>query len=149
MNNHRPHEHGNDAGAGAHSCCAGKSDAAPLKVRDPVCGMTVDPAATPHHARFEGHDHHFCSAGCRTKFIADPHRYLHPAESAQSQPTLPGAQYTCPMHPQIIRDAPGSCPICGMALEPMMPSLEEGENPELTDFRHRFWWTLPPFRSPA
>ncbi|KAF1717909.1 copper-translocating P-type ATPase [Pseudoxanthomonas yeongjuensis] len=143
MNNHSPHEHGNDAGAGAHSCCAGKSDAAPLKVRDPVCGMTVDPAATPHHAQFEGHDHHFCSAGCRTKFIADPHKYLRPAESVQSRPTIPGAQYTCPMHPEIIRGAPGSCPICGMALEPMMPSLDEGENPELTDFRHRFWWTLP------
>ena len=149
MNNPIHHgEHGDDSAgkADAHACCAGKNgsghdDAA--VVRDPVCGMTVDPATTPHHAQFEGHEHHFCSAGCRTKFIADPHKYLHPAESAQSQPAIPGAQYTCPMHPEIIRDAPGSCPICGMALEPMMPSLEEGENPELTDFRRRFWWSLP------
>ena len=149
MNNHTHHdEHGDDAAGktDAHACCAGKTGSRhddSVQVRDPVCGMTVDPATTPHHAQFEGHEHHFCSSGCRTKFIADPHKYLHPAEPAQAQPAIPGAQYTCPMHPEIIRDAPGSCPICGMALEPMMPSLDEGENPELTDFRRRFWWTLP------
>ncbi len=148
MNNHSHHEQG-DHSAGktdAHACCASKTGAGhddPTQVRDPVCGMTVDPATTPHHAQFEGHEHHFCSAGCRTKFIADPHKYLHPVEPTASQPVIPGAQYTCPMHPEIIRDAPDSCPICGMALEPMMPSLDEGENPELTDFRRRFWWSLP------
>ena len=148
MNNHTHHEHGEyPAGkTDTHACCAGKTGSAHddgAKVRDPVCGMAVDPASTPHHARFEGHDHHFCSAGCRTKFIANPHKYLHATEPTQAQVAIPGAQYTCPMHPEIVRDAPGSCPICGMALEPMMPSLEEGENPELTDFRRRFWWSLP------
>ncbi len=109
---------------------------------DPVCGMSVAPDA-PHHAMHEGHDYRFCSAGCRSKFVADPVRYLRPKVDARSVAPISGAQYTCPMHPEIVRDAPGSCPICGMALEPMMPSLDDAENPELTDFRRRFWWTLP------
>ncbi len=109
---------------------------------DPVCGMTVAPDA-PHHALYEGRDYRFCSAGCRAKFVADPALYLKPGVDTAAVAAAPGAQYTCPMHPQIVRDAPGSCPICGMALEPMMPSLDEAENPELIDFRHRFWWTLP------
>ena len=90
----------------------------------------------------EGTEFRFCSAGCRTKFIADPAKYLAPA-AAEPVSVPPGTQYTCPMHPEILRDAPGTCPICGMALEPVMPSLEDEENPELTDFRRRFWWTLP------
>jgi P-type Cu+ transporter len=108
---------------------------------DPVCGMNVKPDS-PHHAVHAGTEYGFCSAGCRTKFLADPDRYLKPTDTHVEQAPA-GSQYTCPMHPQIVRDAPGSCPICGMALEPMMPSLDEGENPELTDFRRRFWWTLP------
>ena len=102
--------------------------------------MTVDPAATPHHVRHHDVEHHFCSAGCRAKFLADPARYLEP-RPVEAAP--PGATYTCPMHPEIRQDGPGTCPVCGMALEPEMPSLDEGENPELTDFRRRFWWTLP------
>ena len=109
---------------------------------DPVCGMTVDPAATAHHARHDGSDYHFCSDGCRRKFIADPQRYLEPA-SHIGDPAPTGTLYTCPMHPEIVQEGPGTCPLCGMALEPKMPSLEEGENPELTDFRRRFWWSLP------
>jgi Cu+-exporting ATPase len=109
---------------------------------DPVCGMTVSPDS-PHQARHEGQDFHFCSAGCRSKFIADPARYLTPAAAADMEAAPVGTQYTCPMHPEIVRDAPGTCPLCGMALEPMMPSLDDGENPELIDFRRRFWWTLP------
>ncbi len=109
---------------------------------DPVCGMTVAPDA-PHHALHEGHDYRFCSAGCRSKFIADPARYLQPKDATPPAAAVPGAQYTCPMHPEIVRDVPGPCPICGMALEPMMPSLDEAENPELIDFRRRFWLTLP------
>ncbi len=108
---------------------------------DPVCGMTVKPDS-PHHAEHAGSEFRFCSAGCRTKFIADPAKYLAPA-AVEPVSVPPGAQYTCPMHPEILRDAPGTCPICGMALEPVMPSLEDEENPELTDFRRRFWWTLP------
>ncbi len=109
---------------------------------DPVCGMTVAPDS-PHQAQHEGLDFHFCSAGCRSKFIADPARYLKPADKVDMAPARAGTQFTCPMHPEIVRDAAGTCPICGMALEPMMPSLDDGENPELTDFRRRFWWTLP------
>jgi len=108
---------------------------------DPVCGMSVK-ADSPHQATHGGHDYRFCSAGCRSKFVADPVRYLAPKPVALQQGPA-GTQYTCPMHPEIVRDAPGNCPICGMALEPMMPSLDDDENPELTDFRRRFWWTLP------
>jgi Cu+-exporting ATPase len=111
-------------------------------VRDPVCGMMVDPATTPHHARPDGNDYAFCSDGCRRRFIADPQRYL-AASAGVVKPAPAGTRYTCPMHPEIVQDGPGSCPLCGMALEPAMPSLEDDENPELTDFRRRFWWSLP------
>ncbi|HET9639587.1 MAG TPA: heavy metal translocating P-type ATPase [Allosphingosinicella sp.] len=109
-------------------------------MKDPVCGMTVDPAATAHHHELDGATYHFCSAGCRTKFIADPHRYLHPkAEAAGAEDVPEGAIWTCPMHPEIRQIGPGSCPICGMALEPEMPTLDEGPNPELIDMSRRFW----------
>ena len=111
-------------------------------LRDPVCGMTVA-ADSPHRTEHEGHVHRFCSAGCRSKFIANPDRYLHPAAGDAAESARAGTQYTCPMHPQIVQDAPGTCPICGMALEPVMPSLDDHENAELVDFRRRFWWTLP------
>jgi Cu+-exporting ATPase len=111
-------------------------------VTDPVCGMQVDPNSTPHHANHAGTDYHFCSARCQAKFVADPLRYLAPkAEAAPAAPA--GTIYTCPMHPEIRQEGPGTCPICGMALEPEMPSLEDEDNPELRDFSHRFWWTLP------
>ncbi len=133
------HDHG-----AAHGCCSGKKpDAANANlVTDPVCGMQVDPATTPHHATHEGGEYHFCSARCREKFVAEPARYLAPKpEAPVAMPK--GTIYTCPMHPQIRQEGPGTCPICGMALEPEMPSLEEEENPELKDFTRRFWWTLP------
>ncbi|MBX9609581.1 MAG: heavy metal translocating P-type ATPase, partial [Gammaproteobacteria bacterium] len=108
--------------------------------KDPVCGMTVKPDS-PHVFEHAGVTHRFCSAGCRTKFAAEPARYLGPRPAPA--PVVPGAIYTCPMHPEIRQDGPGECPLCGMALEAEMPTLDEGENPELTDFRRRFWWTLP------
>jgi P-type Cu+ transporter len=114
---------------------------APPELRDPVCGMTVRPDS-PHVARHENREYRFCSARCREKFTADPAGYLGPRDATPA-PAPPGATYTCPMHPEIIRDQPGSCPLCGMALEPVMPALDEGENPELVDFRRRFLWTLP------
>jgi Cu+-exporting ATPase len=105
--------------------------------------MQVDPTRSAHHAAHAGTEYHFCSAGCRAKFIADPAKYLTPAP-AQSVPDAPaGTIYTCPMHPQIRQPGPGSCPICGMALEPETPSLDADDNPELRDFSRRFWWTLP------
>ena len=108
---------------------------------DPVCGMTPKPD-TQHRTTHAGTEYLFCSAGCRTKFLADPGRFLAP-EQAEPEPLPAGTQYTCPMHPEIVRDAPGTCPICGMALEPMMPGLDDDENPELRDFRRRLWWSLP------
>lgn len=107
------------------------------KVKDPVCGMMVDPATGKPHMAYKGHEYHFCSDSCHGKFKADPEKYL-TAQSAAA-PAIKGAQYTCPMHPEVIRDEPGSCPICGMALEPVMPSLDDGPNPELVDFTRRFW----------
>jgi len=134
-----------------HACCNGHApagatadggNAAHAGHRDPVCGMQVDPATSPHHARVGGQDWHFCSARCRERFIAEPQRFLHPASAAPA-PVPEGTLYTCPMDPQIVQPGPGTCPICGMALEPMMPTLDEAENPELADFRRRFWYSLP------
>jgi Cu+-exporting ATPase len=127
---HDSHEH--DHGGPGHA-----NTAAP--VTDPVCGMTVDPATTPHHADHAGTTYHFCSAGCRTKFVADPGKYLHPKPALRAEPVEPGAIYTCPMHPQIRQVGPGSCPICGMALEPEVATAEVAPNPELLDFTRRFW----------
>ncbi len=112
------------------------------KAIDPVCGMTVDPAKTAHHHVHAGTEYHFCNPRCRDRFIADPDKYLAPAPD-QPQEVVPGAIYTCPMHPEVRQEGPGTCPKCGMALEPEMPSLDEAENPELRDFGRRFWWTLP------
>jgi Cu+-exporting ATPase len=112
-------------------------------LKDPVCGMTVT-KQSPHHAEHEGRPYYFCSAKCLVKFAAEPGRYVHPAPAAPPavEPT-PGTIYTCPMHPEIRQDHPGNCPKCGMTLEPELPALDEAENPELVDFRRRFWWTLP------
>ncbi len=110
---------------------------------DPVCGMVVVPATAKFHSEHGGHSVHFCSSGCKLKFDADPGGYMQPAAAVNvAPPAKPGATYTCPMHPEIIRNAPGACPICGMALEPVMPA-EDDDNPELADFSRRFWWTLP------
>ena len=143
---HDHHDHAKQQHGETGSCCSGNKNDAPAEavtVIDPVCGMKVDPATTPHHATHEGHEHHFCSARCKDKFIANPKQYLEP-QSAPAPMAMPsGTFYTCPMHPQIRQEGPGICPICGMALEPEMPSLEEDGNPELRDFSRRFWWTLP------
>ncbi|PSJ55059.1 heavy metal translocating P-type ATPase [Pseudaminobacter soli (ex Li et al. 2025)] len=127
-----------------HFCsasCHDKFSKAPekyLTADDPVCGMKVDRASASHFVRHEGQGFYFCSAGCEAKFMADPEKYLSGRPAPEPMPK--GTQYTCPMHPEIIRDKPGSCPICGMALEPMgVPTGEEGPNPELIDFTHRLW----------
>jgi Cu+-exporting ATPase len=113
--------------------------------QDPVCGMTVTPQS-PHVLEHEGTPVYFCSPGCKAKFAADPRKYTQP-ETAMATPVaqepVAGTIYTCPMHPEVRQHHPGSCPKCGMALEPEMPSLEDRESPELTDFKRRFWWTLP------
>jgi P-type Cu+ transporter len=112
------------------------SPAAEDLATDPVCGMTVDPHTAKHHASHAGRPFYFCSAGCKTKFEADPARYLSPQ---QQVPADPEAIYTCPMHPEIRQQGPGTCPICGMALEPETVTADAGPNPELVDFTRRFW----------
>jgi Cu+-exporting ATPase len=130
-------------GHDCHPVHADRAQTGDATLRDPVCGMAVDEDA-PHRAVHDGVLYRFCCAGCRAKFVADPRRYLDPAQAASDAADVPaGAVYTCPMHPEIRQDGPGTCPKCGMALEPELPSLDETENPELTDFRRRFWWTLP------
>ena len=104
---------------------------------DPVCGMRVDPARTPHKAQHAGQTHFFCSAGCREKFVADPARYLKEA-AAPPPPVDANAIYTCPMHPEVRQIGPGACPICGMALEPLNVTAEAPPNAELIDMKRRF-----------
>src|SRR5579863_4957172 len=105
--------------------------------RDPVCGMAVDPATSQHKFEYRGETYHFCSAGCRTKFAADPKASLDKRKPKTAVPE--GTIYTCPMHPQIRQIGPGSCPICGMALEPEVATLDTPPNPELADMTRRFW----------
>jgi Cu+-exporting ATPase len=154
---HHAHMHANDhaapaAGHPGHGHAVHSADSAtPSGLRDPVCGMAVT-EASPHREQFDGRTWYFCSAKCRERFGADPGRFAVGDGVAERDPTappdvatpaVPGTTYICPMHPQIRQPAPGNCPICGMALEPEMPSLEDEENPEYIDFRRRFWWTLP------
>jgi P-type Cu+ transporter len=120
-----------------------------LLLKDPVCGMSVT-IRSPHMAMYEGTPVYFCGAGCKAKFLASPTKYsilprrVHEcSEPAIKAAVVPGTIYTCPMHPQIRRVSPGSCPICGMTLEPETPALDSDENSELKDFRRRFFWTLP------
>ena len=122
--------HRHDPSAPAHACCGGGA-ATPTDAgtRDPVCGMVVDPASSPHSAEHDGKTYWFCSAGCRTKFLAEPARYLAPQPAtapvaAKQEPA--GTIYTCPMHPQILEDHPGSCPICGMTLVKKSGQASEG-----------------------
>ena len=105
--------------------------------KDPVCGMTVAVKTDGRHAAFQGETFHFCSEKCQTKFKADPWFYASGRAAEQKKAAPANVQYTCPMHPEIVRDAPGACPICGMALEPMVPTDEPSD--ELTDFTRRMW----------
>jgi Cu+-exporting ATPase len=160
-------------GAHAHQ---GRADeaASPVHAKDPVCGMSVDPATAAHQVEYDHADYFFCSAGCKARFEADPARYAasaahadgqaagrdrpahhdhsaraddHQGESAHHRHPIPagaaavpaGALWTCPMHPEIRRDGPGSCPICGMALEPLVATREGGPSPELADMGRRLW----------
>ena len=144
------HEHMHGAGRVAHPLATGSDS-----LTDPVCGMAVT-AQSFHHLVHQGHTIYFCSAHCRDKFAADPPKYAAashatvtaaikdtPRANADGSAPQSAAIYTCPMHPEIRQDHAGSCPKCGMALEPVQPSLDDDENPELADFTRRFWWTLP------
>lgn len=107
------------------------------KVIDPVCGMRVDPHAATHKTVHQGRSYFFCSAACEAKFAAQPSRYISPIEQPAVETDT--SIYTCPMHPEIRQPGPGFCPICGMALEPVVASLEPQENAELADMRRRLW----------
>lgn len=153
---HAAHTHGAPAPGKGASCCGGHHhDAAPAPAhphdpghphahahavhmaKDPVCGMDVDPHTATLKADYRGITYYFCAPGCRTKFIANPEKYL--GDKAPAEPVPEGTEYTCPMHPEIVQVGPGSCPICGMALEPMLVSLDDGPNHELIDMTRRFW----------
>jgi P-type Cu+ transporter len=179
---HDAHQHGQHEQHeqhGQHACDQHEPAAAAAPAKDPVCGMTVKPT-TQHRVTHGDREVLFCSAGCKTKFVADPERYLRSDPAAHAPAHAPAAhapiahapaahapiahapaahapaatasgrvEYTCPMHPEVVRDAPGSCPLCGMALEPRVPTLEAGPDPELRDMTRRFWiaaaFTLPLF----
>jgi P-type Cu+ transporter len=140
-----PTEHAPEGGT--KTCCSGHSGhghhhaQGKSDVTDPVCGMSVNPETSKHRFEYRGETFHFCSAACRTKFAADPVRYLDKAREAEAPkaPVPEGTIYTCPMHPQIRQVGPGTCPICGMALEPEVASLDAAPNPELADMTRRFW----------
>ncbi len=136
------------------SCCGNKSEKLETKktdqkheahvhtVKDPVCGMDVDPADA-EEVTFQGKDYFFCSSHCAAAFREKPDDYLDEVAKAKREAQAPkGAIYTCPMHPEIKQVGPGNCPICGMALEPVEASLEEGPNPEFVDFTRRLKWSL-------
>src|SRR5690348_14100561 len=154
---HACHHHGHDhaahdqAKAASASCCGGKHESVTNQdaevAIDPVCGMKVKRETAKHRFAYKGHEYLFCCARCRERFQADPESFLKPKESASksAQPLAPaaaGAIYTCPMDPEVRQVGPGTCPICGMALEPEQVSLDQGPDPELTDMTRRFWIAL-------
>lgn len=139
MSNHQ-HDHGTHEHADEH--------ANEHTVKDPVCGMTVDPHSAEYRSQHAGKPWYFCSARCQTRFEENPEKYLGERQ-ASAEPVAPGTIYTCPMHPEIRQQGPGDCPICGMGLEPEQVSLDDGPSEELTDMTRRFWiglvLTLPVF----
>ena len=143
--NHNEHQH---HGHAPHPSAVGLA-------RDPVCGMDVDPGTAAGSVEHDGRTIYFCSRHCVEKFKADPARYATaraprvPTASSSWTPPVPanrpapaGTRYTCPMHPEIVRDRPGACPICGMALEPMTVTADDEADPELVDMTRRFWICL-------
>lgn len=124
------------------SCCGGGQQSSKTGEIDPVCGMSVDPG-TELKTVYADNTYYFCNPSCLNKFSSDPEFYLLPPDKRPLPEGAADMDYTCPMDPEIVQKGPGTCPICGMALEPMQPTLDEGPNPELVDFSQRFWWTLP------
>src|ERR1039458_5866141 len=110
-------------------------------MKDPICGMDVDPATAARSHVHDGQTYYFCSAHCLAEFRADPTRYIQPHPSVPPPADI-SAWYTCPMHPEIRQRGPGACPKCGMALEPEVASSAEVENPELGQMTRRFWVSL-------
>jgi P-type Cu+ transporter len=115
--------------------------AAGPKDKDPVCGMEVTPGTAAGSFEYRGETYYFCARSCLAKFQADPLKYLEPQPAAQTRAAT-GVEYTCPMHPEVVQIGPGTCPICGMALEPKEIRTGDTENPELADMQRRFWISL-------
>jgi Cu+-exporting ATPase len=136
-------EHPSQPSSGAPRFGLSLTMASDAGVLDPVCGMTVNPSTAAASVEHDGKKYYFCHPNCARKFQEEPNRYLHPhaQPEAMTPETPPGSkvEYICPMDPEIVRDRPGSCPKCGMALEPRVASADEGPNPELLDMRRRFW----------
>jgi Cu+-exporting ATPase len=131
MNKHDAHDHSHHR----HGQATVSVDT--MTAKDPVCAMAVRLGAGKPSREHSGETYHFCSQKCHDKFAANPEHFLSGGHKQESLPK--GTKYTCPMHPEIVRDGPGDCPICGMALEPMgIPAADEGPNPELVDFKRRF-----------
>ncbi len=128
------------------SCCGGHSNQDRHQTEktavDPVCGMSVK-MTTDLKTDYQDQSYYFCNPSCLAKFKQDPETYLIPVDQRIQPEGMDDVLFTCPMDPEIVQKGPGTCPICGMALEPMQPSLDDGPNPELVDFSHRFWMTLP------
>src|SRR5512132_1734370 len=136
QNNHGLDAHDHEHAKQGHRA----TDDAIVRMTDPVCGMTVDPHETPHRTEHGGHTYYFCSSGCRQRFEADPSRYPAPEQAKKSEEPAPESTvYTCPMHPEVRQTAPGSCPICGMTLQPLMAIPDARPSPELVDMTRRFW----------
>jgi Cu+-exporting ATPase len=131
--------HAHDHGHGEHGHHHHGAQPTEGAVKDPVCGMMVDPHTTKHRVHHYGKPYYFCSAGCRTKFEADPARYVNGRPAMKAEAVPEGTIYTCPMHPEVRQVGPGSCPICGMALEPVLVTAEAAPNAELVDMTRRFW----------
>ena len=133
--------HAGHQGADGHAHAGhGHGVAADTMGKDPVCGMSVAPGAGKPSLEHAGTTYHFCSQKCHDKFAADPAHFLTETPKQPAAAPAKGTKYTCPMHPEIVRDAPGDCPKCGMALEPTgVPAADEEPNPELVDFKRRFW----------
>ena len=146
--NHDHHTGHDHAKPGAGACCGGKHEAATDQdaavAIDPVCGMKVKRETAKHRFEYRGEEYLFCGARCRERFEADPEKFLKPKEPEQqkAEPVPAGTIYTCPMDPEVRQVGPGTCPICGMALEPEQVSLDQGPDPELIDMTRRFWFAL-------
>src|ERR1700761_5731265 len=138
-NHGHAHDHGAPACCGGHQGAADKASDSAIAI-DPVCGMKVTIATAKHRLSHDGQEYFFCSGRCRERFAADPAKYLAPKEPEPAAPA--GTIYTCPMHPEVRQVGPGSCPICGMALEPEQISLDDAPDPELIDMTRRFWIAL-------
>ena len=147
MSEHEHHHHERDhhradaerATPGVAAGGGGAGTASAAAATDPVCSMRVDPQATPHRSEHDGRAYFFCGRRCKDKFDADPSKYLQPLNDEPPPAAPAGTIWTCPMHPEIRQDHPGHCPKCGMALEPLLPSLDADDHGELAGLARRFW----------